>query len=190
MNRSASFTRLQDSTQEDWDRLLPLEIEFANGLTDRILTHLKLLDADPNGFPVNRYAHSLQAATLALRDGRDAEYVVCALLHDIGDTIGGYNHQDVAAAVLRPFVSEENLWMVQHHAVFQGFHFFHHIGLDRHMRDGLKANPNFRRTAEFVDLYDSPAFDPSMDTPPIEDFEPMVRQVFAKPARSIYLQAF
>ena len=189
MQRPVAFTRLEDSTKDDWDMLLPFEMAFADGLGDRILTHLKLLDGDAGGYPVNRYTHSLQAATLALRDQRDAEYVVCALLHDIGDTLGSYNHQDIAVAMLRPFVSDENLWMVQHHAILQGYHFFHHIGLDRDLRDTLKADPNYDRTAEFVDLYDNPAFDPSRPTLPIEAFAPMVRAVFAKPVRSLYLDA-
>jgi predicted HD phosphohydrolase len=54
--------------------------------------------------PVDRLEHSLQCATLAQRDGKDNEYMVCALLHDIGDTLASYNHHDVATAILKPFV--------------------------------------------------------------------------------------
>jgi predicted HD phosphohydrolase len=81
--------------------------------------HLKLLEGDFGGFPVDRLTHSLQTATRAWRDGRDEEYVVCALLHDIGDTLGSYNHPDIAAAILKPFVSAENLWMVEKHGIFR-----------------------------------------------------------------------
>jgi predicted HD phosphohydrolase len=155
MNDRARFTRMQDSTQADWQ--LP---EFMRSLPDRVMAHLRLLEGDYGGFPVDRYTHSLQTATRALRDGRDEEYVVCALLHDIGDTLGSFNHPDIAAAILKPFVSEANLWMVQHHGIFQGYYFFHHIGLDRHMRDQFAGHPHFERTAEFCALYDNPAFDP------------------------------
>src|SRR3546814_11615132 len=75
--------------------------------------------SDLGGFPVDRLEHCLQTATRAHRDGRDEEYVVMALLHDIGDTLGAFNHPDVAAAILKPFLSEENLWIVQHHGVFR-----------------------------------------------------------------------
>jgi predicted HD phosphohydrolase len=140
----ASFTRMEDSTKEDWQLIVPEAMKMARSLPDRILDHLRLLDGDFGGFPVDRLTHSRQTATLALRDGRDEEYVVCALLHDIGDTLGSFNHPDIAAAILKPFVSDENLWMVQHHGVFQGYNFFHHIGLDRNMRDQFKDHPHYR----------------------------------------------
>src|SRR5262245_61169281 len=118
------FTHIDQSTREDWQVLGGEFVKLTQGLPDRIVAHLQLLAGDFGGFPVDRYTHSLQTATLALRDGRDEEYVVCALLHDIGDTLGSFNHPDVAAAILQPFVSEENHWMVKHHGIFQGHYFF------------------------------------------------------------------
>jgi predicted HD phosphohydrolase len=158
-------------------------------LPKRILAHLKLLDGDYGGFPIDRYSHCLQTATLALRDGRDEEYVVCALLHDIGDTLGCYNHPDVAAAILKPFVSEANHWMVAHHGIFQGYNFFHHIGMNRDMRDMFKGHAHYARTEEFIALYDNPSFDPKAETLPIAEFEPMMRRVFAAPKQSVYKAA-
>jgi predicted HD phosphohydrolase len=70
--------------------------------------------------PADRLTHSLQTATLAYRAGEDEEYVVCALLHDLGDTLGTYNHADIAAAILKPFVSEQNHWIIEKHGIFQG----------------------------------------------------------------------
>lgn len=87
------------------------------------MKHLTLLDGDFGGFPVDRLTHCLQSATLAHKDGKDEEYVVCCLLHDIGDTLGTYNHADIAASILQPFVSEQNHWMIKHHAIFQGYYF-------------------------------------------------------------------
>ena len=164
-------------------------VKFTQNLPDRILAHLKLLEGDYGGFPVDRYSHCLQTATRALRAGRDEEYVVCALLHDIGDTLGSYNHPDVAAAILKPFVSEANHWMVQQHGIFQGYNFFHHINMDRNMRDLYAGMPHYERTAEFIELFDSPAFDPASEILPIGEFEPMVRRVFAQPKQSIYKDA-
>jgi predicted HD phosphohydrolase len=186
MNDRATFTRMDHSTQEDWRAIGGEFMHFAQGLPERILAHLKLLDGDFGGFPIDRYHHSLQTATLALRDGRDEEYVVCALLHDIGDTLGTFNHPDIAAAILKPFVSESNHWMIQHHGIFQGYNFFHHIGMDRNMRDMFNGHEHYERTAEFIELYDSPAFNPKTETLPIAEFEPMVRRLFAQPKQSIY----
>lgn len=182
----AKFRAMQEGTAEDWALIASHFKDFSNGLPDRILTHLKLLDGDYGGFPIDRLQHSLQTATRAHRDGRDEEYVVCALLHDIGDTLGSYNHPDIAAAILKPFVSEENLWMVEKHGVFQGYYFFHHLGMDRHLRDQFKDHPLYQRTAEFCALYDATAFDPDYPSEPLAFFEPMLKRVFARPRQSIY----
>lgn len=189
MNDRATFARMDQSTAADWQLIAGEFRPFSQALPDRILAHLKLLDGDYGGFPVDRYTHCLQTATLALRDGRDEEYVVCALLHDIGDTLGCFNHPDIAAAILKPFVSEANLWMVQNHGIFQGYNFFHHLGMDRNMRDMFKGHAHYARTEEFIALYDNPAFDPKGETLPISEFEPMVRRLFAQPRNTIYKAA-
>jgi predicted HD phosphohydrolase len=189
MNARANFSRMVLSTAQDWQLIAADFKSFSGALPDRVLAHLKLLDGDYGGFPIDRYQHSLQTATLALRDGRDEEYVVCTLLHDIGDTLGCYNHPDIAAAVLKPFVSEANHWMVQNHGIFQGYNFFHHLGMNRDMRDMFKGHEHYTRTEEFIALYDSPAFDASRQTLPIGEFEPMVRRVFAQPRQSVYKAA-
>ncbi|MDC8457284.1 HD domain-containing protein [Marinobacter sp. DS40M6] len=185
----ATFTHMKDGKAEDWQVIASSFGEFAKGLPDRILSHLKMLEGDFGGFPVDRLTHCLQTATLAHRDGKDDEYVVCALLHDIGDTLGTYNHADVAAVLLEPFVSDANYWMVKHHAIFQGYFFFHYLGMNRDMRDHYRDHPHFERTIEFVHKYDSPAFDPDAETLPLSYFEPMVQRVFAQPVRSLYKDA-
>ncbi|HEX3480095.1 MAG TPA: HD domain-containing protein [Kofleriaceae bacterium] len=182
----AAFSDMAASTQDDWRMIGAEFVRFAGGLADRVLKHLALLDGDYGGFPVDRLTHSLQTATRAHADGRDEEYVVCALLHDIGDTLGTFNHPDIAAAILRPFVSEDNLWMVEKHGIFQGYYFFHHIGMDRNMREAFRGHPYFARTEEFCAKYDAPAFDARGETRPLAFFEPMVRRVLAQPRQSIY----
>jgi predicted HD phosphohydrolase len=182
----ASFHHMKDGTQEDWAMIAGELKGFANGLPDRILQHLKLLDGDYGGFPVDRLTHCLLTGTLAHKDGRDEEYVVCALLHDIGDTLGTYNHADVAAVLLEPFVSEENHWMVKHHGIFQGYYFFHYLGMDRDQHEQFKDHPCYEHTREFIEKYDAPAFDPDLETYPLDFFEPMVRSVFAKPRKTLY----
>jgi predicted HD phosphohydrolase len=186
MNARATFTRMDECTEADWQAIVPEAVAFSKTLPDRVMAHLKLLDGDFGGFPVDRYTHCLQTATLALRDGRDEEYVVCALLHDIGDTLGSFNHPDIATAILKPFVSEANLWMVQNHGIFQGYNFFHHIGMNRHMRDMFTGHAHYAQAEEFVALYDNPAFDAKAETLPISEFEPMLRRLMAAPKNSIY----
>jgi predicted HD phosphohydrolase len=188
-NRHASFRDMADSTAEDWAIIVGEQIPFAANGGKRVLDHLRLLDGDYGGFPVDRLTHCLQTATRAYRDGRAEDYVVMALIHDIGDTLGAYNHPDIAAAIIKPFVSEELLWIVQHHGIFQGVNFFHHIGLDRDMREQFRGHEHFAATQEFIDKYDCPAFDPDYDTLPIEFFEPILMRVFAKPLNSIYKKA-
>ena len=189
MAKHAQFTRMQDSTQEDWQLIGAEFMQFSKNLPDRIIAHLQLLEGDFGGFPIDRYTHSLQTATRALRDGRDEEYVCCALLHDIGDTLGSFNHPDIAAAILKPFVSAENLWMVQNHGIFQGYYFFHHIGMNQNMREQFRDHSCFERTAEFCDLYDSPAFDKHAETFPLVEFEPMLARLFSTPKNTIYKAA-
>jgi predicted HD phosphohydrolase len=116
--------------------------------------------------------------------------VVCALLHDVGDTLGTYNHADIVAVILKPFVSEANHWMIQHHGIFQGYFFFHHIGMNRDMRETFRSHPCFGQTEEFCANYDGPAFDTEAETLRLDFFEPMLRRLFAQPKDSIYKAAF
>lgn len=182
----ATFRDMQDSTVEDWQIIGAEFRTYAKSLPDRVLEHLRLLDGDCGGFPVDRLTHSLQTATRAWRDGKDEEYVVCALLHDIGDTLGSYNHPDIAAAILKPFVSPENHAMVEKHGIFQGYYFFHHLGMDRNLRDQFAGQAIYDRTVEFCEKYDAPAFDPAYDTLPLSFFEPMLRRVMERPKNTIY----
>lgn len=185
----AAFRHMKDGTAEDWQIIQGEFRTFAAELPERVLAHLRLLDGDCGGFPVDRLTHCLQTATLAYRDGRDEEYVVCALLHDIGDTLGPYNHADVAATLLQPFVSEQNYWMLKHHGIFQGYHFFHYLGLDRDLHRQFEGHPHYAYTREFIDKYDAPAFDPEAETLPLAFFEPMLRRVLAAPRTSLYKAA-
>lgn len=176
-----------DAEPEEWALVLRHAVDYNRKLADRVLTHLELLRDDFGGYAVDRLGHCLQTATRAHRDGRDEEYVVCALLHDIGDTLGSFNHADIAAAILKPFVAEQNLWMVEQHGIFQGYYFFQHLGLDQHARERFRGHPWFDYTAEFCEKYDQCSFDPDYDSMPLEAFEPMVRRIVSKPQRSIYL---
>ena len=185
----AQFHDMALSTQDDWAIIMDSAKSFAPQGGARVLDHLKLLDGDFGGFAVDRLTHCRQTATRAHRDGRSEDYVVMALLHDIGDTLGAFNHPDIAAAIIKPFVSEELHWITLHHGIFQGYNFFHHIGLDRNMRDKFLDHPHAAATIEFIDKYDCPAFDPAYDSAPLSFFEPMVMKLFARPMTSVYKRA-
>lgn len=183
----AKFHNMEDSTREDWTAIAEAMQPFVTELPDRVLGHLKLLAGDCGGFAIDRLDHCLQTATRAMNDGRDEEYVACALIHDIGDILGPRNHSEVAAAILKPFVSEMNFWMVEKHAIFQGYYFFHHLDLDRHMREQFRGHEWFGYTEEFCAKYDGPSFDPAYKSAPLIEFEPLVRRVFGRVKNSIYI---
>lgn len=183
----AGFTNVIHATKEDCDVIASQFPVFARKLASRVIDNLQTLAGDFGGFPICRLTHSLQSATMARRDGRDDEYVVCALLHDIGDSLGTYNHPEVAAAILRPFVSEANHWMILHHGTVQGYYFFHHYGMDRNMRDALKGSPYYGRTLEFVDKYDVTAFDSAYENDSLDTFIPLIEELFARPKNTQYL---
>lgn len=174
-----SFRSFAESTREDWAVISPQLEVTQSFVADRILEQLRYLEHDHGGFPISRLEHSLQTAARAERDGRDEEYVVCALLHDIGDTLAPYNHPQIGAAIVKPFVSDGLHWMVAHHGIFQGYYFWHHIGLDRHTREAYRDSPYFELTEEFCAKYDQVAFDSDYSSPPLEHYEPLVRRFFA-----------
>jgi predicted HD phosphohydrolase len=178
---TVSFTRMDEGTHEEYQLLDRLYKKLDLELADNVLEQLKRLGGDKMGYQIDRYQHSLQTATRALRDGADEETIVIALLHDIGDILAPWNHSDLAAAILQPYISPDNHWLVQHHGVFQGYYYFHHTGGDRFARERYRGHPMFERTAEFCERWDQTSFDPSYDTLPIAAFEPMVRRLFARP---------
>jgi predicted HD phosphohydrolase len=175
----AKFHAMVEGSPEDWAIIGKAHAAYSRDLPNRVLAHLKLLTGDCGGFAVDRLEHCLQTATRAFQAGRDEEYVVCALLHDIGDTLAPRNHADIAAAILKPYVSEMNHWMVEHHQVFQGYYYYHFSGGDRNARDRLNGHPAFEHTAQFCHLYDQNSFDPAFKSMPLEAFEPMVQRVLA-----------
>lgn len=182
----AQFASMREGTAEDWAIIGGHFKDFSAKLGTRVLDHLRLLEGDYGGFPIDRMEHSLQCATRAHKDGRDEAYVVMALIHDIGDTLGSFNHPEIGAAMLRPFVSEELHWIANTHGVFQGYYFFHYLGADRDLREQYRGHPHFEACADFCEKYDQSAFDAHYESAPLSFFEPMVHRVFSKPINTIY----
>ena len=177
---TVSFTRMEDGTREDYELLERLEREYAAGTADRVLAQLRELRGSLGGYRIDRLEHSLQTATRAYRHGADTELVVAALLHDIGDLLAPHNHSQLAAVILKPYVSRQTHWIIRHHGLFQTYYYAHHSGGDRHARDRYREHPCYQATVDFCQLYDQPSFDPDYNSLPLDFFEPMVRQIFAR----------
>ena len=176
--QTVSFTRMADGTQEEYQFLAGLERDYAKALPDRLLAALRRQGEDSlGGYQVSRLDHALQGASRAYRDGRDEDYVVAVLLHDVGDELAPYSHGELAAAVLRPFVSDKLYWIVKQHGLFQTAYYAHHLGGDRNARDRFRDHPWYADAVEFCERYDQNCFDPAYDTLPLTFFEPMLRRV-------------
>jgi predicted HD phosphohydrolase len=177
---SVSFTKMSDGTAEDYALLAEFEARDLEEFPDRVLGWLRGMD-EHTGYRISRLDHSLQAATRAHRAGEDEETVVVALLHDIGDVLAPANHSEVAAAMLRPYVSEKNYWIVKHHGLFQEKYYAQHYGRDPDARDRFEDHPWYEDTVRFCADYDQVSFDPDYPMESLEFFEPMVRRVLAEP---------
>lgn len=173
---------MEHGSQADYDLVFSHDAEMVAGQADRVLAWLQAMDVD-SPYRISRLGHSLQAATRAERDGADDETIVCALLHDVGDSLAPANHSQVAAAVLAPWVSERNRWIVAHHGLFQGYYWFHFRGQDRDARDRYRDHEHYQACVDFCARWDQPSFDPAYDTLPLEHFEPLVRELFGKPPK-------
>ena len=178
MQRTVEFIQMKEGSFEDYQLLSSFEEEFSKGTADRVLSHLLQLNNSFAGYRVSRLEHALQSASRAWRDGAGEEMTVAALLHDIGDTLAPENHGEVAAAILRPYVSDKTYWILKHHGIFQGYYFFHHLGSDRNARDRYKDHSYYQACVDFCENWDQNCFDPEYESLPLEFFEPMVRSIF------------
>ena len=175
-----SFTRMADGSAKDYALLDEIAKPYIAQTGTRVLTYLEALKEGLLGYPIDRYQHSLQTATRALRAGECDEMIVAALLHDIGDVLSPENHAAVGAAVIAPYVAEYTAWMIAHHGVFQGYYYFDKIGLDTDAREVHRGHPAFDMTARFCEDYDQCSFDPEYDTLGIDAFRARVDAIFAR----------
>ena len=98
MSKTVSFTAMKDGTREEYALLAQLEKPFLSLTADRVLDELRRADeVTLEGYKISRLTHGLQSATRAMRDGADIDWVVGALLHDIGDGLAPQNHDRMSA---------------------------------------------------------------------------------------------
>jgi predicted HD phosphohydrolase len=177
-----SFHRMEDGTREDYELLERGEREYVGALPDRILEALRKLDQSLPGYPVSRLGHSLQAATRALKDGADDELIVAALIHDVGDDLAPYNHSEIAAGIIRPYVRPKVTWIVEQHGLFQTYYYAHHGGGDRNAREKFRGHPWYQACRDFCADWDQCSFDPEYPSEPLQTFESRLREIFSRPA--------
>ena len=178
------WTSMAEGTQADYEMLTPLFEEHARGvLVNNLVAMLGMLRGPKLGYQIDRLEHSLQSATRAYRNDERVDLVVGALLHDVADTFAPENHSVGAAALLAPYVDEEVHWVVKHHGIFQGYYYFHHLGGDRNARDRYQASPHFDACVGFCAEYDQNCFDPAYPTMAMDDFVPMLDEVFTRPSQ-------
>lgn len=180
---ATAFTRMDDASPEQLAHIIAeAQIDLNDKLVDSMISLLNALKGPTLGYAVDRYEHSLQTASRAHREGARTDMVVAALLHDVGDTIAPANHSALAGAIVSPYLDEEATWVVRHHGVFQGYHYWDRIGLDRNAREVYRSSPYFDAAAHFCGAWDQEAFDPAYDSLPLDTFVPMLREVFTRPA--------
>lgn len=178
---TVKFAHAKDMTQEDLEIIVAEEEKTLAGFADRLLEAVRALDGSTAGFQVTRYQHSLQSATRAYRNGESEEFIVAALLHDIGDELAPVNHGELVATILKPYVSEKICWVLKYHPLFLSYYYAHLIGGDRYARDRYKDSPHYADTVKFCAQYDQCCFDPTYEPLPLDFFEPMLRRVVAEP---------
>ena len=184
MTENVAWTQMSEGTKADYLRLTPLFEQHARAnLVGNLVSMLRMLEGPTLGYQVDRLEHSLQSATRAHRNGERVDLVVSALLHDVADSFAPENHSDAAAALLEPYVDAEAHWVVQHHGLFQGYYYFHHLDGDRDARDRYAQSPHYDACVDFCANYDQNCFDPAYDTMPLDAFVPMLDEVFSRTSR-------
>ena len=181
--KSVEFTAMKDGTRDEYLFLKPLEDEHVRGTGERVIRELRLQQEETiPGYKISRLQHGLQAATRAWREGAGIDWVVAALLHDIGDGLAPQNHDRFAAEILRPYMREEVVWTVEHHGAFQMYYYAHHYGWNQHEREKYNTSIYYQSCVDFCERWDQSSFDPDYPTEPLEFFLPMLREVFARQA--------
>jgi predicted HD phosphohydrolase len=179
---TVDFIEMKHGTKAEYQLLHQLETQYIRALPDRLLHALQRLETSLGGYKVSRLTHSLQSATRAEQDGEDIEMIVAALIHDIGDELAPENHSQLAAAVIRPYVRAEVTWVLEMHGLFQMQYYAHHNGRDPNGHLAYRNHPWYGSCMRFCERFDQNAFDPDYPTRPLAHFEPMLREVFSRPA--------
>lgn len=171
---------MKNGTKEEYLFLTDLEDQYAKATADRVLAYMERMDTTLEGYQISRLEHSLQTASRALRDEQSDEFIVAALLHDIGDELAPLNHGEYAASILKPYVSVKTHWIVEKHGIFQSYYYANFLGRNRYARERYARSEHYRDTVRFCELYDQNSFDPNYKSLSLQEFEPYVNQIFSR----------
>ena len=181
--KTVSFTSMKEGSKADYELLQKLEKPYLAMTSNRIIEALEIQgETTLPGYKITRLEHGLQAASRAENQGADIDWIIGALLHDIGDGLAPQNHDRLSAEIIRPYVRWEVTWTVEHHGIFQMFYYAHHYNWDKNARSKYKNHPCFDNCKFFCEYWDQVSFDPSYKSKKLSHFEPMLKQVFSRKA--------
>ncbi len=176
-----TFTRMDESTAEQWQHIIVESMEHQPRVADRVLAMLASLEEITDGFEVDQLVHSLQTATRAEEAGASDEVVVASLCHDIGKAVSVMNHPRIAAEILRPYVERGHVPHDRGPPGLPGQALLRVPGPGPRRPGKYEGEPWYGLAEQFADEWDQTSFDPDYPTKPLSHFEPLVRQVFATP---------
>lgn len=176
----AQFRSSDASTELDWEIIHAAAHAQQAAVPQTIMNMLAANHSIYVGFPISRLEHTLQTATRAVRDGASDEMVLMALVHDAAEVVSGTNHAEVAAALVRPYVSASSYQLVRTHMEFQLKHYGDKLGFPTNLRDRYVSEPWYKDAVTFSDAWDEISFDPTYEALPLAEFEPLIRQYFGR----------
>ncbi|MGI9402667.1 MAG: HD domain-containing protein [Rhizobiaceae bacterium] len=182
-SQTVSFTQMKKGTREDYMLLRELEKDYHLATSDRLIEELENQGRQTlEGYKITRLDHGLQSATRAQKDGADLDWIIGALLHDIGDRLAPQNHDRMSAEIIRPFVRWEVSWVVEHHGIFQMLYYADHYGWDKNAREQFRDHPCFEVCSKFCEHWDQTSFNPDYNSYSLDHFKPMLQEVFSRKA--------
>lgn len=172
---------MKAGTAEDFEIIAANDRQTAKELPDRLIAHLQEMAKDDGAYKISRLEHVLQCATRAHRDEANDDWVIAALLHDIGDVLAPFTHGQVAGEILRPFINEEVAWVVTHHGTFQ-MYYNKSLAKDlQNSRDKFKEHRYYKSAVDFCENWDQGSFDPAYNSEELAFFIPLIKRVFSRP---------
>jgi len=175
------FTRMDQSTEQEWQHISEQHMPYIFEMPKRIMAMLNQTKDLTLGFSTDQLHHALQTATMARRAGAEDEMILISLIHDIGKVISVPNHGQIAAEMIKPYVSEDAYHIIRTHQDFQGEHYYHYMGKPQDLRNQYKDETWYAKAKEFTDEWDQAAFDPAYKVDSLESFEPLINKFFAAP---------
>jgi predicted HD phosphohydrolase len=176
--QQAGFTRMQEGSLDDWKIIGAAHKEDFGKTADRFIGMLRQLENATLGFACDQLQHALMCGTLARRAGASNEHIVIALCHDIAKVINVPNHGQIAAEMMRPYISDDSYHVIYNHQAFQGEHYYQYLGAPTDLRKQWVDESWYPLAVKLVDEWDAPAFDPDFEVDSLESFVPLMREVF------------